>query len=186
MEYMKNDNLLSKYHDAIFGFAILYIMFFHASAIDRVDYSFGRSSLRHFCTVMSSGGVGVDVFLFLSGIFLYYSYKKNSLGVFTKRRLVRLYIPLFLIDGTYWLVYILLMRKDLPGFLIRLSGLKFYVDGDQTVWYVSFILLCYFMYPFIHEYIYADGVNTARRTFLLMAGAWLASKANRSISQKLL
>ena len=67
---------VSKYHDAIYGFAIIFIMFFHAHAIDGVDYSFGRSNLRVFRTIMSNGSVGVDAFLFMSGVFLYYSYKR--------------------------------------------------------------------------------------------------------------
>ena len=167
---------LSTYRDAIYGFAILYILFFHANAINGVDFTFGNPKLRHFCTIMNNGNVGVDTFLFLSGIFLYYSFQKSNLQSFVKKRIVRLFTPLFIVDGAYWLIRYAILKGDILGFLTRITAIRFFLDGDQTIWFVSFILLCYIMYPCFYGFIYRDdnGRLIAARTLILMLIAYFS------------
>ena len=67
-----NYHYLSSERKTIMGFAILWIMFFHSSG----DYS-------HFHvlkTIKEFGNLGVDIFLLLSGIGLYYSVQSLSAG----------------------------------------------------------------------------------------------------------
>ena len=105
-------NIVTKYRDALYGFAILWIVFFHANAIDNVDYSFGVHILRHFRTIMNNGSVGVDIFLFLSGISLYFSFRKGpTLDQYIKSRMSRVFLPLLIIDGGYWLVRCFFIQK---------------------------------------------------------------------------
>ena len=69
---MKNSelNLLSKYRTQLMGLAMLLILIFHSS-IDLSHINIIRS-------LKDTGDVGVDIFLLLSGIGLYFSYTKNN------------------------------------------------------------------------------------------------------------
>lgn len=75
-------NLLSQYKAELYGFSILWIMLFRGiaqhsiGALDR-NLSFMTNFIKH-------GNCGVEVFLFLSGVFLYFSMKniKSSISFF--------------------------------------------------------------------------------------------------------
>ena len=73
---------ISRYRSELMGAAMLFIILFHVP-LDRSNEFFG---LRR------CGNVGVDMFLFLSGIGLWFSWVKNpSVWQFYKRRLLRIY-----------------------------------------------------------------------------------------------
>lgn len=117
---------LSKYRAPIYGFAIIWIAFFHGS-VDTVDYSFGHDSLLWFKTIMSNGSVGVEVFLFLSGISLYFSFKNDSnLLSYLKKRTRRLFVPLFIVYGAFFGI------SKLNGVCIRQGHSVGFLDG---VWH---------------------------------------------------
>lgn len=74
---------LSRYRGELMGAAIIFIVLFHAP-LARADAFFG---LRR------CGNIGVDMFLFLSGIGLWYSWVKTpSFKQFYKRRLLRIFL----------------------------------------------------------------------------------------------
>ena len=107
-------NLMSRYRTHLMGLAMLWVIFFHSSIIIHnpiIDF------------VKSIGYGGVDIFLMLSGLGLYYSYRKCSNPVsFYKRRVFRIlptYIPIVL--GYYILLYLLNVPRFLPIFLTRPS-----------------------------------------------------------------
>ena len=78
---------VSRYRSELMGAAILFIILFHVP-LARSDAFFG---LRR------CGNIGVDMFLFLSCIGLWYSWVKNpSVKHFYKRRLLRI-LPTWLI-----------------------------------------------------------------------------------------
>ena len=73
---------MSRFRGELMGAAMLFIILFHVG-LDRGDPFFG---LRR------CGNVGVDMFLFLSGVGLWYSWtKKPSLKYFFSRRYLRVY-----------------------------------------------------------------------------------------------
>ena len=75
-------NILSKYRTELMGIAILWVMFFHLS----IDINNRILNL-----IKTIGYGGVDIFLMISGLGLYYAYKKNNnIKLFYKRRLLRL------------------------------------------------------------------------------------------------
>lgn len=166
-------DIVSKYRNQLYGFAILWVVVFHAWAIVEVDYSFGHSSgaLSWLATVLETGNVGVDIFLFLSGICLFFSFSKDGdIGRFMKKRLMRIFIPLWIINGLYWSVRILVAGGDLEGFISRVLLLRFWLTGDSSCWYGSLIVLLYFMYPFFYKFIYSDRAkHPLVRCLLLMA-----------------
>lgn len=91
--------LLSKYRTEIMGISALWILVFHliTQKLIKLDV------LSELLGILTHGNLGVDIFLLLSGMGLYCSYKKleeNTL-VFYKKRLKRLLIPYLFISLIY-------------------------------------------------------------------------------------
>ena len=81
-------SLISKYRTHIMGAAMMWIMWFHSA------YA-GKSEVFHF--IHNIGFFGVDMFLMVSGLGLYFSMRKSkSMGEFYKKRAVRI-LPAYLI-----------------------------------------------------------------------------------------
>lgn len=122
------------------GFAILLVLFFHA-----------------FCTIYNPlgnaniGYVGVDIFLFLSGFGLTYSYKKNNLSSFYKHRLIRLY-PLYLI--CVCVIYFINDKWNLIDLFYNLLTIGFYIDNgiNRFDWYVESLFTLYILFPLFFIY----------------------------------
>lgn len=166
-------DIVSKYRNQLYGLAILWVVVFHAYAIDKVDFSFGHSSgpLSWFATLLNNGNVGVDIFLLLSGICLYFSFSKDGdIGRFMKKRLTRIFIPLWIIDGLYWLIRVVVVGGDPEGFVSRVLLFRFWTTGDTTCWYGSLIVLLYFMYPFFYAFIYSEKAKHRFVRCLLLMG----------------
>ena len=171
-------DLVSRYRAPIYGICILWVVFFHGYAIDGVDYSFGNESLAWFASLMGRGNVGVDVFLFLSGISLYFSWSRNpDLRDYFTKRLVRLAVPLLVIDGLYWFVRCVVWGQlgGVSGFIRRIAMVSLWTDGTGSTWYVELQLVLYVAYPFVHEFLFRDGSapRTALRAAALMAATYL-------------
>ena len=92
------------------------------------------------------GIIGVEWFLVLSAIGLYYSLQKNSdVLSFYKRRLIRI-LPAYLIVAVpYFLIAYPFVFKD---FMIRLTGLNLPYWGEKAFWFVTLIIICYLIAPF--------------------------------------
>ena len=85
------------------------------------------------------GGIGVAIFLILSGYGLMESYKLKGFENYFKNRFMRLYIPYFI-----WIpVYVsILVGNHLP---IGLSDIRYWFIEYVSLWYISFyIILKYF------------------------------------------
>lgn len=108
---------------------------------------------------MKYGNMGVEIFLLCSGICLYFSFVKNSdIIAFLQKRLSRLFWPVVIIDGAYW-VYLCIISADgngWPDFFERITLLKFWLSGDQQIWFVSLILVCYLLYPYIYSAFFSE------------------------------
>lgn len=132
------------------GFAILTIVFAHVAYALVSDTSF----LNPLSTM---AGVGVNLFLILSGYGLMVSAMRKplSVGQFYKRRLLNLFVPFwiclaafFAIDYfwlhlNYGLVY---MIKAFFGFFTHAD---LYQDVNAPFWYFSWIVLYYLLFPLI-------------------------------------
>ena len=95
--------IISKYRTVLMGLAILSIIFFHYTE-DCVTYEY---NLRFFIRAYKQyvGSCGVDVFLFLSGLGVYYSFKKRpDKKIFYKKRFMRVLVPYFIIAIPAWSV----------------------------------------------------------------------------------
>lgn len=138
-----NWRVLSTYRDQLFGIAIISIILLHffqdTSSIISTDYQ----------NIISS--VGVEIFLFLSGMGLYFSLAKNkSLKRFYLRRFQRI-LPEYLIVSTITFSIIdLASSKGILNILEDVSFVSLVLDGDRLYWFIGLILICYAFYPLIY------------------------------------
>ncbi len=162
---------ISDYKNEIYGISILWIMLFHAIAIAGLNYADHAAFLAPFNEAMSYGAMGCEIFLFCSGICLYFSFvKKRDILTFIKKRLRRLFLPVLIIDGWYWFLHFIILNHKPDVFFRKISLMDFWATGGSQIWFVSFILVCYFLYPYIFEFLFQkDGKQMIIRYILLMA-----------------
>lgn len=137
--------LISKNRSVIYAFAALWIAFFHSS------FTFESAFLTK---IKNWGCCGVDIFLLVSGISLYFSMRKNGSSIlsFYRRRLIRVLLPA-LIVSVLWFGYTDLFGKgDVLLFFMNLSGLTLFTKGTKAVWFVTAIVIDYLLYPFLYRF----------------------------------
>ena len=121
---------ISENRNYLYAIMIIWIVFFHIFLYINI---FPDNLLR---LIMINGNIGVDVFLFLSGISLYFSYKNNNEKIidFYKKRFIKL-----------GLVYLFIV---IPAQIIMSQIYDNYNGGDY--WFLLCILICYFIYPLLY------------------------------------
>lgn len=141
-----NAYLISSQRSRIMGFSILWIALFHAPL---APFPPAFSVLGDF---ISLGNMGVDVFLFVSGISLYFSFHANrNVPRFYLRRLKRILLPTFAVMVPLTL-YRMIFRKTVSGilgFVLEVTGFCLFTDGIRTIWFIPTIILLYFLYPVV-------------------------------------
>ena len=143
-----NWNLISRFRSEIMGVAIVFVLICHS---DSFSWGGAQAFVKQIMPVFA---IGVDIFLFVSGVGLYFSMRKNSnIYYFYKKRFLRI-IPEFLIVSAASCALITTLRKNdfvWSEFLIKVSGIRAAVlknSGENgAVWYVIFIIIMYAFYP---------------------------------------
>lgn len=150
-----NYGLLSKYRTELYGIATVMILIFH-SQVTMVHPSW-------FTAINSHLNYGVDVFLFLSGVSLYFSYSKdNNYSRFMKKRFERTLLPYLVIGFLYWVWKYIIIQLNIADFVYNASGLSLLLIkkdslltvGQSEIWYVAFILGLYAVYPILYNSFY--------------------------------
>ena len=137
---------ISRYRGELMGAAMLFIMLFHVS-LPRNDLFFGLRRM---------GNIGVDMFLFLSGIGLWFSWmKKSSARHFFTKRYLRIY-PAWLIMAC--LYYIPRFHGgDFMAWLDLIGDITinwdFWLHDELTFWYIPAIMMLYCFAPAYMELI---------------------------------
>ena len=149
-----NLSKISSYRGELMGFAIIIVMLFHVN-LPRSDAFYGLRRM---------GNVGVDIFFFLSGIGLWYSWIKRQEWVrFYRNRLVRIY-PAWLIVAGYF--YISRFNPARPSYALPFGGTgngavdswidlagdvlfnwDFWLHDELTFWYVPATMMLYLFAP---------------------------------------
>lgn len=132
------------------GLAILAVVFSHIGYFLSVDHDF-------LFPLSIMAGVGVDLFLFLSGYGLTVSSLKETLppGTFYKKRLLKLFTSL-------WIVTLILFTFDFlilhisysPSYMIRslfgfFPSANLWHDVNSPFWFITPMLFYYLLFPFI-------------------------------------
>lgn len=146
------------YRNELYGIAALWIILFHVS-----DYTApmhvgegGINLINLFFHILRivfhKGNTGVDIFLFLSGIGLYQSIHKNSLPVFYLRRFNRVVIPYLLVTILYFLWHdFIVYDNGWSQYLRNLFTIELWQSGKHPLWYASFIVIMYVIYPILYK-----------------------------------
>ena len=160
----------------LFGFSIISVILFHFCE-DVCSAKLGGAA-ETAATVYNSviGSNGVEIFLFLSGMGLFYSLSSDSnIRSFYRKRLLRI-LPVYLLLGSVgWLVLdILIRQKGILSFLYDFSTLSFWTEGVRTVWYISFILIMYLLFPLIYRLIAIPSKRLAGAAVTALLTVWIA------------
>ena len=134
---------LSRYRGELMGIAMLVVMLFHVGG--------NRHETLWLC-MSRCGNVGVDMFLFLSGIGLWYAWTKgqpSTLLHFYRRRLLRIYPAWLLLSSLYYIpLYIqgkFTLWQTIGNVLI---GWRLWSGFVDEFWFIPMILAFYLLAPF--------------------------------------
>lgn len=140
---------LSTYRSALMGISILAIIFFHFGEGCRIyDMHYSGFNVWYQQYV---GSAGVDGFLFLSGLGLYFSLKKNAgMAEFFKKRFKKILIPYFIIAIPAWFFLDLIhTQSGVTQYFSDLFFVSFFTEGTGWFWYIGMICVCYLIFPYI-------------------------------------
>lgn len=158
---------LSKYRNVLMGLQIILIIIFHFT---EDAYSVRDSHLIYlFYKYIRSSGV--DMFLLLSGIGLYFSWKrKPEAKVFYIKRFTRILIPYFIIAVPAWIwLDIFYEYKGWTVFVQDLFFITFFTEGTRWFWYILIASFCYWIFPYVYTVVEttADRISAQMRVLLL-------------------
>jgi len=139
---------ISRYRDSLMGIAILLVMLFHIGT-PPTDAFYGLRRL---------GNVGVDIFLFLSGMGLWFAWcRNNSFRTFYRHRLRRIYPVWLVVAFIYYCRCYFIDGKDEGGLTDLIGDITlnwdFWLNGELTFWYVPAIAALYLVAPLYMELI---------------------------------
>jgi len=133
---------ISRFRGELMGLAMLFIILFHVG-LDRGDPFYG---LRR------CGNVGVDMFLFLSGVGMWFSWHRMpSARRFFVRRLLRIY-PAWLIMASLYYIPDYINGGGHSSSLVDLAGdilinWDFWLHDELTFWYIPATMMLYLFTP---------------------------------------
>ncbi len=164
------------------GLAILMIIF------DHVGY-FIFPGTNFLWPLSVDMGVGVNIFLFLSGFGLTASYLTHvaPIKTYLKNRFLGLYPTLWLIIGALLVLDSLLLQKSYSIIYIIRSYLGFfptadlYKDLDSPLWYISVTVFYYLVFPLVFNRKYP-----VLSAVLMAAGGMFLANQNLPIDEGLL
>lgn len=136
--------------DEIKGFAILTILLGHIGLFLTTDNQF-----LHPLSALS--GVGVNLFLFLSGLGLTLSHIKSPLNPFEfyKKRLQKLFLPMWVTLIIFLILDFVLLSRTYPsqeivnGFIGYFPRADLQLNINSPLWYFSLILFYYLIFPIL-------------------------------------
>ena len=135
--------LISKYRTELMGIAMLLVVLFHGY-VPQTSWFYGLKRM---------GNVGVDVFLFLSGIGLWFSWRScPNLKHFYKQRFLRVY-PTWLLLASCFYGFHFYLKSGFSNDVFDLLGdvivhLDFWLHGELTFWYIPALMALYLVSPF--------------------------------------
>lgn len=145
---MFNLSNISFYREELMGIATIGIILCHAvgrgvQLPSMIAYLFGF------------GNFGVEIFLFLSGVSMYFSlHKKNQDDPWGGQKIIswygkrfkRILIPYFIIAGPAWIIYCIVHDMNGWSFLYYLSTIGFWMEHNGD-WFIAMLIPLYLITP---------------------------------------
>ena len=152
----------------LFGISCLWIFFRHTFFYNQYEYGF-------FDPIVQIGDCGVDIFLFLSGYGLYFSYTKDhDIKIFYKKRFWRIIPPVIILLLAFSLIEIL-CGNAISKYL---SPLHWIWQIYCIYWYVGAIILFYLAFPFIYKVAKENAALSLLFSFIIAFGGIFIVKAS--------
>lgn len=164
---------ISKYRNELFAFSIISIIIFHYidDFLDSTTKT-GISILPADCYANIISSIGVEIFVLLSGLGLYFSFKNNSdIKGFYVKRFLRILVPYCLFGCVAWLIITLIKEKDFFYYIYNFSLMSFWNSGNVMLWYIAFILMMYLAFPLI--FLVINSKHSGRNTLITLAVVYL-------------
>ena len=122
------------------GLAVLMVVWGHIGACLHVN------------GIQFIGGVGVSIFLILSGYGLEKSYTNNGLKKFWIKKLIKVFIPFWIIE---LIGSIATCDFDIKNYILDVLFLK---PGTAYGWYMGYLFICYCLF-YIYKTLIEKGVK---------------------------
>ena len=130
----------SEYRTPLMGVAILFIMLFHSGIVLKDGAMF---------SIFRNGDIGVEMFAFLSAIGVFRSLERNSSAIqFYKRRFVRIAPTYILIAASFALFRHFHYGASWSHVISLTLGVSTF-RGDNTYWFITYIVVCYLVSPLL-------------------------------------
>lgn len=138
---------LSKHRTVLMGIAIVCVMLCHNTLLVPAPLVELRQILSNILQC------GVDAFMLLSGLGLYYSFSRNAnVGTFWKKRYTKILPPYIIVVVLYATVSVGLWKEaTLLQYVWKYSLVSFFVDGKMALWFVAAILVLYAAFPLLYR-----------------------------------
>ena len=131
---------LSIYRTQLMGLAALMIVVCHAP-------SYGVEMPEAVDGLLRRGGLGVDIFLLLSGLGCWYSLSKGqTLRSWYSKRFMRIFVPYLFMQIPFWFWQLLDGTFSLPHELLVFSTIGFWLY-HVGAWYVALLVPLYLLTP---------------------------------------
>ena len=139
-------NIINRNRKALFGFAALLIYAFHGWKAVFSDVP-GLFEIEN--AIRKYGDVGVDIFLFLSGMGLVNSWKNcSSYKEFITRRFRRVLVPSVIAS----IVFVIVNLDDPMHAIKAITGFYYFTGRlNMYLWFGFTIVLLYLCFPFYYE-----------------------------------
>ena len=164
---MDASHLLRRYRSALMGFAQLWIVLLHCWLLI-IPNRPALGAIEGF--VKWNGTLGVEMFLFLSGIGMTYSIRKGTIRQFYLERLRRVLLPFWVMAA----VNAIDARLGVRWMLYYATGLGSILENFQALlWFIPAILILYMLFPAYHALMMRSKSRT--RFTLAMLLLWLCA-----------
>lgn len=148
-------NKISQYRNAIFGISILSVILFHFTEDYYAAYKAGAAAYN---IVINGyyhliGSIGVEIFIFLSGFGLYYSFSKNNdIAKFYKKRIRRLIVPYIPVGILVWGIWDFVVNQNgVWGFVEDFTFISLFTKGQRGIWFIGVMIILYILFPVLFK-----------------------------------
>ncbi len=134
----------SKYRSFIMGIGAICVVIFHSRKFIHIKALFPYVTLLN---------MGVEVFLFVSGIGLYFAYEKNPrFKDFYTKRILNVWLMCLIVSLPYSIIKNFIIKpRGISAFIKGLGGISFFLGEDKINWYIIFAMTLYLVYPLIYK-----------------------------------